>query len=179
MISICLDPSSISHNTPLGSRALFSNDPIIVAMSCFGEGTCPSFFHANGTPIDLTGSLPRPPGESAVGKPGSKGKQTVSNAAWTLAVRRVRFDEAIGDLRKVLMEKKARSISTSIARGLGCTVFSGKQFAVIFESLGELAGAMEGSSDLRVAIEGNSLGGTRDNTDVLNPSGRRVKRVKV
>jgi hypothetical protein len=179
MLDIVRDLGSIKDETPIGSRSLFSNDPISVALSCFSEGTCPSFLHANGTTINLAGNLPRPSGEPDTSKGRPRGKQSTSNAAWTLAVRRVRFDEAVSDLRKVLNEKAARSVSTSIARGLGCVVFSGKQFAVLFEKLGKLASVMSGSTSLVRPREDGGTGEGRDNDDKLRSEvGRRSKKPK-
>lgn len=179
MIEIIRSPATINDNTPLGPRSLFSKDWIVVALSCFGEITCPSFYHANGTAINLDGNLPRPSGDSNSGGDRRKGKQTTSNAAWTFAVRRVQYDEALGDLRRVLSKKEARSISSSIARGLGCVVISGKQFGELFASLSDLSKILSGSSDLQRMIENKKSSVPQDTDDIVPTGQPRVKRVKV
>jgi hypothetical protein len=179
MIEIIRGLPVINDSTPLGSRALFSKDMITVALSCFGEGTCPSFIHANGTPIDLSGTLPRPSREQTMGRDKPRGRQTTSNAAWTFAIRRVRYDEALGNLRTLLNNKQARSVSSSIARQLGCVVIQGKQFGEMFGALSDLASISSGTSDVSRPLGESNMGGTADNDDVIQTEGRRVKKVKV
>lgn len=180
LIEISKSTANIKSSDPLGPRALFTKDAITVAMSCFGESSCPSFIHPNGTPINLTGSLPRPSGEQTSRQRGARGRQQTSNAAWTFAVRRVRFDEAIGDFRKLLREKTARSISSSVARGTGCVVFQGKQFSDIFNSLSQLATVLDGSAALTRMIEDTRMIGEVGTEEDANARlGHRNKRVKV
>lgn len=179
MIEISHNLGNLKPDYPIGPRALFSLDPIEVAMSCFSEGTCPSFLHPNGTPIDLRGRLPRA-SDFNRRQENTRGKQAVSNASWTFAVRRVRFDEAVGDIRKVLKEGTARSVSSSVARGTGCIVFSGTAFAEIFAKLGDLVAVSEGSSHLISAVENTRVIGGRAEADDVGPSdGRRSKKVKI
>lgn len=178
MIEISRDVSLISDSTPIGPRALFSTDPIIVALSCFSESSCPSFLHPNGSPIDLAGNLPRPSGESSRGGR-ARGKQQTSNASWTFAVRRVRFDESVGDLRKILKERMARSVSSSVARATGCVVFSGKQFSEIFSLLAGLANVLDGSAALTRTIEDTRMGEGPESRSVPYSGGHRSKRVKL
>lgn len=174
---------SLDHlimSDPIHARALFSRDSIIVSMSCFGESSCPSFIHSNGTPIDLTKSLPRPSGESTIRGNNSKGKQQTSNAAWIATVRRIRFDEAIGDFRKMMNEKKIRSVSTSVARGTGCVVFQGKSFGTLFGLLGKLVMVSDGSASSSMPQEDTRMiGETESSQGGVLLSGRRAKKMKI
>lgn len=179
MIDIIRGLPVISDTTPIGPRGLFTKDMIVVALSCFSEGTCPSLIHANGTPINLDGNLPRPSTGSNKDKSQPRGRQTTSNAAWTFAIRRVRFDEALGDLRNMLREKQARSVSSSVARGLGCVVITGKQFGELFAGLSDLTKILSGSSALAKSVEDTSTAGNVDNDDIIRSDSGRVKRVRV
>jgi len=179
LLDLSRDISRLGENDPIGPRALFTRNSIEVAMSCFGESSCPSFYHPNGTSINLIGSLPSAPREFNRQRGQPKGKQQVSNAAWTFAVRRIRFEEAIGDLRKVLNEKTARSVSSSVARGTGCVVISGKGFAEIFGKLSELCKVLGGASLDPSLAESKRLEGKSEAEKGIGADGSRVKRVKM
>jgi hypothetical protein len=180
MIELSSSLRNLKATHPIGSRALFSLDAIEVAMSCFSEGTCPSFIHANGSPIDLRGRLPRASDFNNQQRGSSRGKQAISNASWTFAVRRVRYDEAIGDFRKMMKEGIARSVSTSVAKGTGCIVFQGNSFAEIFTDLAKLVTVMDGSSELiRAAENSNTVGGQVAREDMDTRDGRRTKKIKI
>lgn len=179
MIEIIRGLPVLTETTPIGPRGLFSKDMIVVALSCFGEGTCPSFMHANGTAIDLSGALPRPSREQGMVRDRPQRGQNQSNAGWTFAIRRVRYDEALGDLRTMLRTKQARSVTSSVARNLGCVVISGKSFGELFGALSDLASILSGTSELVRSLEDSKRGGDADNDDVIVSGGPRIKRVRV
>jgi hypothetical protein len=174
------DHSSLKETYPIGPRALFSTDFVEIAMSCFGEKSCPSFFNPNGTPILLDKPLPDPSTRERQNRGKQKGKQQSSSGGWTFTVRRVRFDEAVGDLRKVLSERMARSVSFNVARATGCVTLRGKTFAEIFGLLKDLSSRFDGSAEIQQPIEDTRMVGSAETAgDAPVLSGHRSKRVKL
>lgn len=137
LVSFCDILSSIDNvdgSTPLGPQSLFSQDPVVVALSCFKDGSYPSFRHSAGTSISLeTNTAPN----SSIGqrRKGKLPKHATSNAAWIMTVRRVDFEEAVADFRLVQQEKAIRSVSGSTARQMGMFIASGERFNTIFSRL--------------------------------------------
>jgi len=178
-LNLIMDPQSLKNDFPISPRALFSKDMIVVALSCFGEESCPSFHNPNGTPISLTGSLPDPSSKERQRGKDKKGKQQTSSGGWTFTVSRVKFDRAVGDLRTVLREKVARSISSNVARATGCVTFRDKPFAELFGLLQDLSKRLDGSAEVQVPSEGKrALEGVDAFIDTT-PSEHRTKKVKL
>jgi len=140
MCGIATDLSYLKPEHPISFRALFSTDSVEVAMSCFDDRRCPSLLNPNGTQIDLSGRVPGAPSQGDKGDR-SRGKQRVSDAAWTFTIRRVPYDEAVSDFWKVIYNAEARSISSSSARGVGAVVFRKKQFVDLFGQLQKVISA--------------------------------------
>lgn len=122
---------SIEDNYPIGPEGLFSNDPIEIAISCFLNTGCPSFRHLSSLPIDLRAKkAPSPPTD--VKRKGNKGLQQINNRGWIFSIRRIVFSEAVIDFRTLLQEKEARSIGSSVSKGLRYFVLSGGNFKKVF-----------------------------------------------
>jgi hypothetical protein len=123
----------IPVNTPIGPRALFSNDIVEIVMSCFRDGSAPSFRHPSGTPINLRAEkAPTPPVGNARQGNRRNDKGPVNNGGWVFTVRRVEFDEAVADFRIMMKEGEARSLGTAAARGVGYLVLQGANFTTMF-----------------------------------------------
>lgn len=164
----------IDFETPLGPEAMFSTDPIEVAMSCFKDGSFPSFRHPSGVPIDL--SLRKAPGPqlSNQSKKG-KGPQSVNNGGWIFSVRRVDFVEAVSDFRLLLKEKEARSLGSAASKGLGYFVLAGGNFERVFLKLRDVIGTIDPSSVANPEVD-NELGSKRRLEDTLDDGVVRQKR---
>lgn len=130
--------SSISDDYPIGPEALFSNDPVEIAMSCFPSDGCPSFRHPSGVPIDLRAKKAPVPPQSTTAR-GGKNPGQVNNGGWIFSVRRVAYTEAVADFRLMIHESEARSMGAAASKGLGYFVLSGGNFEKVFLQLRELA----------------------------------------
>lgn len=164
----------IVSRTPLGPQALFSNDIVVCALSCFRTGQYPSFRHSAGTPISLESkSIPRP--SVAKLQPGKKGKQSMSNAGWIMTIRRVEYDEALGDFRAVQSEKTIRSVSSSTARQLGLFIASGEKFLTLFSQLRQAVNAapLDSTGVKRLHDSGSGSGSAIDTTMAPSAGKRR------
>lgn len=162
LCSIAASLENLKPIHPISHRGLLSTDSIEVAMSCFDDRRCPSFINPSGTAIDLKGRVPRAPAQSAA-RDKSRGKQRISDAAWTFTVRRTTFGEAVSDLRKVIYNAETRSISSSAARGTGAVVFRKTQFIELFSQLQRLVSAKgKGGPTLTAAMESQTIEGGGD-----------------
>jgi len=112
--------SLLTPNDPIGRMALFETDPVVVALSMFGEKTAPSWDIPNGTPCSLKkGSPPAPPTEQR--KKGSRGE--VSDAAWVMVIRQTDLFSAAEEFRKMASTLVYRSSSSVLAKKVGHRVF--------------------------------------------------------
>jgi hypothetical protein len=133
---LCGSLEKLNATHPIGPEGLFSNDPLEIAMSCFNTGSCPSFRHPSGVPVDLR-SLKAPSQPTEFKRKGGKGPQQVNNGGWIFSVRRVDYSEAVSDFRVMIKEGEARSMSSSAARNLGYFVITGGNFEKTFALLRE------------------------------------------
>lgn len=135
----------IPDETPVGPEGMFSIDPVEVLMSCFKAGTCPSFRHPSGVPIDLSARKPPSAPVESQSKKG-KGPGQVNNGGWVFSIRRVDIVEAVSDFRTLVKEKEARSLGSAASRGLGYFVLSGGNFERVFHSLKDVIGSIDPTS---------------------------------
>jgi hypothetical protein len=118
---------------PIGRLALFSQDPVRIALSCFGETSCPSWDIPNGTSVSLSSPTPpTPPNDNNRGK--SKGA-TVSDAKWVMPVRLTDLVSAEGEFRKMCKDCAYRSVPTVEAKKRGYRVFSRDRMGVFWNEM--------------------------------------------
>jgi len=135
----------LPDETPVGPEGMFSIDPVEVLMSCFKAGTCPSFRHPSGVPIDLSARKPPSAPIESQSKKG-KGPGQVNNGGWVFSIRRVDIVEAVSDFRTMVKEKEARSLGSAASRGLGYFVLSGGNFERVFLLLKDVIGSLDPTS---------------------------------
>jgi hypothetical protein len=178
MCEIATSLSNLKVDHPISFRGLMSTDSVEVAMSCFDDRRCPSLISPSGTAIDLKGRVPGAPAQSNAGDR-SRGKQRVSDAAWTFTIRRTTFEEAVSDFKKLIMNAEARSISSSAARGTGAVVFRKKQFVDLFGQLQKVVSARGKTGPTSVvAMESHSVSGggnVREADSVLERAPKRMR----
>jgi hypothetical protein len=157
----------ISLDDPIGPEAMFSTDPLEIAMSCFKPNCCPSFRCPSGVKIDLSLTKPPAPPNSRTEKKG-KGPQQINNGGWIFSVRRVDFFEAVSDFRILIKEREARSLGSSASRGLGYFVLSGGNFERVFLDMRRVIGVFDPSSFTETQATDEGLGTKRSAVDNLD-----------
>jgi len=125
-MNLIADFSTLDHTFPISRLALFSGDKILVALSCFGEKSVPSWDIPNGTKCRLVKPNPPTPLVNA-GKKGSKGM--VSDAAWVMVIRTTDLFSATDEFRRMADDLTYRSTSTQLAQKNGHRVFSRDRMA--------------------------------------------------
>lgn len=111
----------LSHETPIGRLSLFSEDPVMVALSCFGEKSAPSWDVPNGTPCSLKkGAPPIPPISPKKGTPSGG----VSDAEWVMVIRTTDIVSAVEEFRSMADTLIYRSTASALAKKVGHRVFS-------------------------------------------------------
>lgn len=109
-------------SAPIGRVALFSTDTVLLAMSCFGEKTAPSWDIPNGTKCSLKGNNPPTPPNINIRGKGSRGE--INDAAWVMVVRTTDVATATEEFRRMADEFSYRSSSSALAKRVGHRVFS-------------------------------------------------------
>lgn len=137
-LDIISGTSSVSDTDPIARIALFSKDMVLVALSCFGEKSAPSWDIPNGKKISI--SSENPPSQPPTS--GVKGQKGVSDADWVMPVRSVDVFTAGDEFRRVIGNGYYRSVSTVVARAQGCRMFSRQQMAGFWRELRVAASAV-------------------------------------
>jgi hypothetical protein len=120
--------SSLCSQFPVGRLSLFSKDPVLVAMSCFGEKSCPSWDIPNGTSCSLVKSNPpNPPPQVSERRSGSRGE--ISDAAWVMVIRQTDLFSAVEEFKRMASTLTYRSTSSVLAKRVGHRVFSRDRMA--------------------------------------------------
>jgi len=115
------DPSDLEEADPIGRMTLFSKDPVLIAFSCFGEKSCPSWDIPSGTVCSLKpANPPHPPIDKR--QKGSKGE--ISDAAWVMVIRQTDLNSAAEEFRQMAANLSYRSCSSVLAKRVGHRVFS-------------------------------------------------------
>jgi hypothetical protein len=112
----------LDESYPISRLCLFSKDPVMLALSCFGENTCPSWDIPSGTSVSLSGE--NPPVIPPIVQKGSNSKGQTSDAAWVMIVRRTDLFSAVDEFRKLAEKVIYRTIPSAHARKQGFLVFS-------------------------------------------------------
>lgn len=124
--------NNLSSEEPIGRLSLFSKDPLRVALTCFGEKSCPSWDIPNGTRVSLlTANPPRAPAN----KPGKSPGGVTSDAAWVMPIRTTDLISAEEEFRRIAEMKCFRSISTVLAKRQRMRVFSADRMSVFWSEM--------------------------------------------
>jgi len=129
--------SDLMDSDPIGRLSLFSTDPVTIALSCFGEKSCPSWDIPNGTVCSLKKSVP-PSVPVIQNRRGNRGE--ISDAAWVMVVRQTDLISACEEFREMASTLSYRSTSSILAKKVGHRVFSRERMG---EFWGELRNALK------------------------------------
>lgn len=130
---------------PISAEAIFSDDDILVVLSCFGT-KCPSFQIPNGSrfPVD---SMSPPDPTSILELDAKRGRKAPRGAeAWTVTIQRVSLDTAVTDLKVTIQERSIRTIPPMEARALGCFTMQGGLLRETWPKLALLCGVKKSSA---------------------------------
>lgn len=127
--------STISpEHHPISRLALFSKDSVLVAMSCFGEKSCPTWDIPSGVKCSLAKSTPPAPPTT----PGRSNKAgSISNAAWIMVVRYTDLFSATEEFKRMAATLTYRSIPSEQAKKAGHRVFSRERMGEFWRELRE------------------------------------------
>lgn len=118
--------SLLDDTYPIGRLSLFETDPLTVALSCFGEKSCPSWDIPAGTPCSLKKTTPPVPAV-ANRKKGSVGN--ISDAAWVMVIRQTTLPESVKEFSAMASTLTYRSSSSALAKKVGHRVFTRERMA--------------------------------------------------
>lgn len=156
------DLSIIDDSYPISYLSLFSKDPVLIALSCFGAKSCPSWEIVSGTTVSLlTPNPPVIPARTPL-KKGDKGAAITSDAAWVMTIRTTDLNSACDEFRKVVDKASYRSITSVLAKKQGMKSFSRDQMAVFWAEM--QAAVLRMNSGVK-RIEGLEASGKRKGTD--------------
>jgi hypothetical protein len=168
--------TSIDESHPISRLALFSQDPVFVALSCFGEKSCPSWDIVNGTRIPFnTATPPEVPVEIRSGKFKSKGD--ISDARWVMTIRTTDLFMGTDEFRRVATAGGYRSISSSVAKKSGMKVLRHDQMSTFWNELQLAVGFVNPLSKFN---EDTVAAGKRKVTDSMEgPVGATVEKKRL
>jgi hypothetical protein len=116
------DLGKLSASYPIGRLCLFSTDPVLVAFSCFGEKSCPSWEIPSGTTCSLKGKVPPSP-PPTIPTTGRARRGPTSDAGWIMVIRMTDLYSSIDEFKKMAETLSYRSTSSVLARRVGHRVF--------------------------------------------------------
>lgn len=128
-----------SDDTPLSPSALFSEDRVLVALSCFGETMVPSWNIPMGQFMSVKGDAP-PRAPASAPKADKKGKQPqgmVNDCGWTMNIRKVKLGVAVEDFRRLSEQKGYRVVASRVAAASKYTVWKSGQMQQIWNLMKE------------------------------------------
>jgi hypothetical protein len=123
----------IAPELPISRLCLFSKDPVLLALSCFGEKSCPSWDIPGGVNNSL--AKPNPPTPPAVVKFGTVKSGATSDATWIMVVRTTDLFSAADDLRRMAKDVRYRSTPSVVAKKVGHRVFSRDRMAEFWREM--------------------------------------------
>lgn len=126
------DLSTLGDEEPISRLCLFSRDAVLIALSCFGEKSTPSWDIPQGQFVSM--NTPNPPSVPAGVIAGSK-KGVISDATWVMTVRQTDLLSAVDEFRRMAKTEGYRSVSSVLARKQGMRVFSRDQMAKFWGSM--------------------------------------------
>lgn len=120
---------------PIGRLALFSKDAVLVALSCFGEKSCPTWDIPNGVKCSLSKTNPpTPPVQSTKGRNNSG---QISDAAWIMVIRYTDLLSAVSEFKQMAATLEYRSTPSAIAKKVGHRIFSRDRMSEFWRELRE------------------------------------------
>jgi hypothetical protein len=138
-IKMCMDLIAditiLDESYPIGRLSLFSKDPILIALSCFGEKSCPSWDIPNGVQCSLAKPNPPSPPPNQPGRAMQRGE--VSDATWVMVIRQTDLFSAVDEFRRMASTLKYRSSSSALAKRVGHRVFQRDRMAEFWGSMRE------------------------------------------
>jgi hypothetical protein len=147
------DLSTLTLDTyPIGRLALFSKDPAVVALSCFGEKSCPTWEIPNGVKCSL--SKPNPPMPPTAPRGRGPTGQT-SDAAWIMVVRYTDLLSAVDEFKRMAATLQYRSTPSSIAKKVGHRVFSRDRMGEFWREMREALRHVNPNAPFEVEGEGS------------------------
>jgi hypothetical protein len=108
----------LQPTTPITRHCLFSKDPVLLGLSVFGEEAAPSWNIPSGQLKSLKGAPPRAP-DSREGQYGKTRGGVISDADWSMVVRRTTLKNAVDDFRETARLGGYRTTSSVLARKQG------------------------------------------------------------
>jgi hypothetical protein len=121
------NPASLDESDPIGRLSLFSKDNVLIALSCFGEKSVPSWDIPSGVTCSLKKAVPPTPPPQNTQRKASRGD--VSDANWVMVVRGTELFPAVDEFRKMAATFSYRSTSSTLAKKVGHRVFSRERMA--------------------------------------------------
>jgi hypothetical protein len=132
LFSLIQNPKLLDREYPIGRSALFTNDPIKIAFSCFGEGSCPTWDIPNGK-VQKIGENPPASQDTSKREKGSRGD--ISNADWVMTTRTTDLLSACDDFLSMAKTMSYRSVSSAEAGKRGFRSFSSDRMGVFWRSM--------------------------------------------
>lgn len=151
--SLLSDLSRLQSSDPISRLCLFSRDAVLIALSCFGEKSCPSWDIPQGTLVPIT--TPNPPIVPASVK-GSSKSGVISDATWVMTIRKTDLPSACDEFRRMAAKGGYRSVSSILGRKQGMSVFSRDQMAKFWGNMQEAFRHV--NPDVKLATAGDSSG---------------------
>lgn len=164
--------SNLDETYPIGRLSLFSNDPVLVALSCFGEKSCPSWDIPNGTPCSLAKAIPPSPPATNISRRGGQG--VISDAAWVMVVRQTDLLSGVEEFRSMAATLTYRSSASQLARKVGHRVFSRERMNEFWGTMREALRSV--NPNARFEEEGSSSKRARESTETLAPESQPKRR---
>jgi hypothetical protein len=131
-LSLIANMVNLNETYPIGRLALFSKDPVTVALSTFGEKSCPSWDIPQGTACSIKKATPPSPPVS-INRKGAKGD--ISDAAWVMVIRTTDLTSGVAEFKEMASSLCYRSSSSTLARKVGHRVFSRDRMAEFWSEL--------------------------------------------
>lgn len=159
---------------PISRLALFSKDSVLVAFSCFGEKSCPTWDIPNGIKCSLAGvNPPSPP--TAPQRSQSRG--SISDAAWIMVIRYTDLFSAVEEFKRMAITLNYRSTPSGIAKKVGHRVFSRDRMGEFWREMREAVNHV--NPNAKFETEADVLKRKRDGDEGQGPLGNEgAKRVR-
>lgn len=162
-MTLISSPSILDETYPIGRLALFRKDMVLVALSCFGEKTAPSWDIPNGTKCSLSkANPPSPPPMGSSNRAKQKGE--ISDAGWVMVIRQTNLFSSVDEFNRMASTLEYKSSPSALAKRVGHRVFSRERMAEFWGPMREAlrvvnplaAFEKEGGGTKRSATESSS-----------------------
>lgn len=158
---------------PVGRMALFSKDPVLVALSCFGEKSCPTWDIPNGVKCSLAKSTP--PAPPSAPKKGTQ-RGDISDAAWIMVVRYTDLFSAVDEFKKMASTLQYRSTASVVAKKVGHRVFSREKMGEFWK---EMRGALRHvNPNAKFESDGDVVKRKREGDEGQGPVGSKAPKTR-